>query len=113
MVVHEIKCRILDDIYEDDDFDIYSKIVLNHKKRDIFAWDGIEWNKQGFYREYENRNQQYDYNEFLERIKKIVESKIIYEIANELEEDQSYFFENERIYLYIEERKNIYPTSEI
>ena len=31
MVVHEIRCRILDDIYEDDDFDIYSKIVLDHK----------------------------------------------------------------------------------
>lgn len=110
MVVHEIHCRILDDIYEDEDFDIYSKIVLDHKQKNIFAWDGIEWNQHGFYREYENRNQQYDYDEFVERINKIIESKIIYEIANELEEDQSYFFDNERIYLYIEERRNIYPT---
>lgn len=42
MPIHEIKCRIIDNTYEDDDFDILTKIVLDHRKKEIYAWDGIE-----------------------------------------------------------------------
>ncbi|MCI5867605.1 MAG: hypothetical protein SOZ23_04915 [Methanosphaera sp.] len=106
MPIHEIKCRIIDNTYEDDDFDILTKIVLDHRKKEIYAWDGIEWNKDGFKRIYSSKKQ-IEYNEFYNRIAKLVNSGLLFEIANDLNEDESYLFENERIYIYIEERKDL------
>ena len=106
MSVKEIECIILDDKYEDDDFEINAKIDTQPPKTpELYAWDGFEWSVKGFNRVYTNRNSQYDYDEFLERIYKLRDTGLLYEIAYDLEVDQSYFFKEERIYLYIESKK--------
>lgn len=102
MTNREIECIILDDIYEEDDFNILAKIVYTTPNDPIlYAWDGLEWSEKGFNRVYTNRNSQHEYNDIVKRIFKLRDNGIIFEIARELKEDQSYYFEEERIYLYI------------
>ena len=38
---------------------------------------------------------------------KLEKEKILYEIAEDIDEDQTYYFEKERIYLYVEKKEKI------
>lgn len=104
MLNKEIECTILDDKYEEDDYKVLGKIVYKNQSFTLYGWDGLEWSENGFNRVYTDRNSQYDYDEFLERLYKLRDSGLLFEIAMDLEEDQSYFFEEERIYIYIESK---------
>lgn len=108
MTLKEIECTIIDDVYEVEDFDILAKITYttpNDSK--LYAWDGLEWSEKGFNRVYTNRNSQHEYDDIVKRIFKLRDNGILFEIARELNEDQSYYFENERIYLYVESKKDV------
>ena len=101
-----IQCRILDGIYEEEDFQILVSLVINRPDTfEMLYWDGLEWSFNGFNRVYTNENKQREYDEFIKRLKALEESKIIYEIAEEIEEDQTYYFDKERIYLYVEKKE--------
>lgn len=104
----EIQCKILDGKYEEDDFQLLVKLIIikpNHYE--LLCWDGLEWSKQGFNRVYTNKSSQHEYDEFIGRIKELEQERIIFEIAEDLEEDQSYYFEDDRIYLYVESKERI------
>lgn len=101
-----IQCRILDGIYEEEDFQILVILKINRPNLfEMLFWDGLEWSLNGYNRVYTNQNIQHEYEEFIKRLKGIESSKIIYEIAEELEEDQTYYFDKERIYLYVESKE--------
>ena len=106
MNIREIECILLDDTYEEDDFNILAKIVYNPQgKSKLYAWDGLEWSEKGFNRVYTNRNNQYAYDAIVNRIFQLRDNGLIFEIASKLNEDESYYFEEERIYIYIEDIK--------
>ncbi|OED30908.1 hypothetical protein [Methanosphaera sp. WGK6] len=107
MSIQLIEGTILDDMYQEDDFEITFRIIIKNPQYELYAWDGLEWSKKGFNRVYTNRNSQYEYDEFVERIFELRDKGLLFEVARELEEDQSYFFEEERIYLYVESKKEI------
>ena len=73
----------------------------------MLGWDGLEWSDYGLNRVYTDKTSQHEYDEFINRLKTLENSNLIYEIAEELDEDQTYYFEKERIYLYIESKENL------
>lgn len=104
----EIQCTVLDGKYEEDDFQVLIKLILIKPYHfEMLSWDGLEWSKQGLNRVYTDKTSQHEYDEFIKRLKSLEQEKIIYEIAEELDEDQTYYFERERIYLYIESKEKI------
>ena len=104
----EIQCQVLDGKYEEDDFQVLVKLILIKPKQfEMLGWDGLSWTKQGLNRVYTDKNSQYEYDEFMERLNELEKSGLIYEIAKDLNEDQTYYFERERIYLYIESKQEI------
>lgn len=104
----EIQCKILDGKYEEDDFQVLVKLtIIKPYNMEMLSWDGLEWSKQGLNRVYTDKTSQHEYDEFIERLKKLENERIIYEIAEDLEEDQTYYFEKERIYLYVEKKESL------
>lgn len=104
----EIQCTVLDGKYEEDDFQVLIKlIIIKPTTFKMLGWDGFEWSEYGLNRVYTDKNSQYEYDEFIKRLKLLEESNLIYEIAEDLDEDQTYYFEKERIYLYIESKEKI------
>ncbi len=112
MVNYEIDCTILDNIYDVEDYQITAKIITTPTESKLYGWDGLQWSTQGLNRVYTNINNQNEFDEFLERLYKLRDSKILFEVARELEPDQSYYFENERIYIYIESKENYVPKDD-
>lgn len=105
MAKREIECTILDAMYETDDYQVIIKLNID-KAYQFQAWDGLEWSdKTGLNRVYTDENSQHEYDDFISRLLELEESKILYEVAEELDEDQSYYFDKERLYLYIESKK--------
>lgn len=103
----EIRCKILDGKHEEDDFQVLIKlIIIKPRTLKMLSWDGLEWSTCGLNRVYTNDSIQMEYNEFIERLKELESSRILYEIAEDLNEDQTYYFERERIYLYVESKEN-------
>lgn len=101
-----IQCRVLDGTYEEEDFQLLIKLtIIKPSTFNITYWDGFEWSLNGCNRVYTNINKQHEYDEFLKRLNSLETSGIIYEISEELEEDQTYYFEKERIYLYVESKE--------
>uniref|UniRef100_UPI0025983674 hypothetical protein n=1 Tax=uncultured Methanosphaera sp. TaxID=262501 RepID=UPI0025983674 len=74
-------------------------------KSKLYAWHGLEWSEKGFSRVYTNSNNQYAYDDIVNRIFQLRDNGLIFEIASKLNEDESYYFEEERIYIYIEDIK--------
>jgi hypothetical protein len=102
----EIQCKILDGKYEEDDFQVLVKLITNFPHHhELLGWDGLEWSKKGLNRVYTDKNNQYEYDEFIERLISLEKEGILYEIADDLNEDQTYYFEKERIYLYVEKKE--------
>jgi|LAHS01.1.fsa_nt_gb hypothetical protein len=105
-----MECTILDGKYNEDDYDVLLKIIFTPPKTYIaYAWDGLEWRNKnlGVNRVYDNENSQNEYDDFLNRLESLENSSLLYEQALDLKEDQSFYFEKERIYIYIESRKEI------
>ena len=103
----EIICTILDGKYDKDDYEVLIQLISKSPRYEFHAWDGIDWSgTAGLNRVYDDVNSQHEYDDFIERLLSIVNSKIIFEIAKELEVNQSYFFEKERLYLYIESKNS-------
>ncbi len=104
----EIQCKVLDGKYEEDDFQVLLKlIIIKPHHFEMLSWDGLEWSKKGLNRYYTDKTSQLEYDEFIKRLKKLESQKIIYEIAEDLDVDQTFYFEKERIYLYIENKEKI------
>ncbi|WP_323737205.1 hypothetical protein PXD04_04475 [Methanosphaera sp. ISO3-F5] len=104
----EIQCTVLDGKYEEDDFQVLIKLIII--KPDDFrmlGWDGLDWTTYGLNRVYTDKTSQHEYDEFIKRLKQLEKNRILYEIAEEIDEDQTYYFEKERIYLYIESKEKI------
>jgi len=104
----EIQCKILDGKYEEDDFQVLVKLIIikpNHYE--LLGWDGLEWSTKGLNRVYTDKNSQHEYDEFIKRLNDLEKEKILYEIAEDIQEDQTYYFEKERIYLYVENKEKI------
>ncbi len=104
----EIQCKILDGKYEEDDFQVLVKLIIikpNHYE--MLGWDGLEWSSMGLNRVYTDKTSQHEYDEFITRLKTLEEEKILYELAEDLDEDQTYYFEKDRIYLYVEKKTKI------
>lgn len=104
----EIQCKVLDGKYEEDDFQVLIKlIIIKPSNLKMLSWDGLSWSNYGLNRVYTDKTSQHEYDEFIDRLKLLEKNNILYEIAEELEEDQTYFFEKERIYLYVESKEKI------
>lgn len=104
----EIQCTVLDGKYEEDDFQVLIKLkIIKPNQYEMLSWDGFEWSEYGLNRVYTDKTSQHEYDEFINRLKILEKDKIIYEIAEDLEEDQTYYFQKERIYLYIESKEKI------
>ena len=104
----EIQCKILDGKYEEDDFQVLVKLIISTPHRyELLCWDGLEWSDKGLNRVYTDKTSQHEYDEFINRLRLLEKERILYEIAEDLNEDQSYFFERERIYLYVESKEKI------
>ncbi len=104
----EIQCTVLDGKYEEDDFQVLIKLIIKKPSTlKMLGWDGLEWSNYGLNRVYTDKTSQHEYDEFINRLKTLENSNLIYEIAEELDEDQTYYFEKERIYLYIESKENL------
>lgn len=103
-----IECIVLDGKYETDDYQVNLKLVIDKlNKLSLYVWDGIEWSdKQGLNRVYTNPTNQLQYDDFKNRLIKIEENRMLYDIAKSIDIDQSYYFEHERLYLYIENKTN-------
>lgn len=103
-----IECIVLDAKYETDDYQVILKLIIDKmNKLELYVWDGLEWSdEKGFNRVYTNETNQLQYDDFISRLNELETSNLLYEIAKSLEEDQSYYFEKERLYLYIESKKN-------
>lgn len=103
----EIKCTVLDGKYEKDDYKVLIKLIITKPKEyEFFSWDGVEWgSKKALNRVYVDYNAQQEYDDFKKRLLELEENQILYELSQELHVDQSYYFENERIYIYIESIK--------
>ena len=103
----EITSTILDGKYEKDDYSFLIKLIIRKpKKYEFLSWDGVEWgSKKALNRVYVDYNKQQEYDDFKNRFLKLEENHILYELSQELNVDQSYYFENERIYIYIESIK--------
>ncbi|RAP50816.1 MAG: hypothetical protein BZ133_04635 [Methanosphaera sp. SHI613] len=103
-----IDAIVLDGKYETDDYKVNLRLVidkLNNLK--LYVWDGLEWSdKKGFNRVYTDETSQIQYDDFISRLVEVEESKLLYEIAKSIDVDQSYYFEKERLYLYIENKYN-------
>ena len=101
-----IECTVLDGKYEKDDYSVLIKLIIGRSENQFFPWDGVEWgSEKALNRLYTDRNAQHEYDDFKNRLLGLEKSKILYEISQELDVDQSYYFENERIYIYIESIK--------
>lgn len=106
--IKEIQCTILDGKHEEDDFQALVKLVINRPTTfEMLGWDGLEWSSKGLNRVYTNQTSQLEYDEFLNRLRSLESSGLLYEIAEDLNEDQTYYFEKERIYLYVESKIKI------
>lgn len=104
----EIQCTVLDGKYEEDDFQVLIKLtIIKPSPLKMLSWDGLDWTDYGLNRVYTDKTSQHEYDEFISRLKQLEESNLIYEIAEELDEDQTYYFEKERIYLYIESKEKL------
>ena len=104
----EIQCKILDGKYEEDDFQVLVKLIISTPHHyELLCWDGLEWSDKGLNRVYTDKTSQHEYDEFINRLRLLEKERILYEIAEDLNEDQSYFFERERIYLYVESKEKI------
>ena len=103
----EIQCKILDGKYEEDDFQVLVKLTISPPYTyELLCWDGLEWSDKGLNRVYTDKTSQHEYDEFIKRLNKLEQERILYEIAEDLDNDQSYYFERERIYLYVENKEN-------
>ena len=104
----EIQCKVLDGKYEEDDFQVLIKLVIikpNHYE--MLVWDGLEWSSKGLNRVYTDKTSQHEYDEFVNRLKDLEQNKILYEIAEDIDVDQTYYFEKDRIYLYVEDKEKL------
>ena len=101
-----IECIVLDGKYETDDYKVNIKLIIDKMNRlKLYVWDGLEWSdEKGFNRIYTDETNQIQYDDFISRLVEIEKNKLLYEIAKSIEEDQSYYFERERLYLYIEHK---------
>ena len=107
MVNYAIDSILLDNKYNVDDYELTTKMIITPKGSRLYGWDGVEWNTQGLNRVYTNPESQDEFDDFLKRVRLLEDTGIIYEVARDLEEDQSYYFEDVRIYLYISKKKII------
>ena len=104
----EIQCKILDGKYEEDDFQVLVKLtIIKPNHFELLGWDGLEWSPKGLNRVYTDKTSQHEYDEFINRLDKLEKEKILYEIAEDIDEDQTYYFEKERTYLYVEKKEKI------
>ncbi len=93
-------------MYDVDDYQITAKIVTTPTDSKLYGWDGVQWSTKGLNRVYTDINSQNEFDDFLERLYKLRDSTLLFEIARELEPDQSYYFETARIYIYVESKEN-------
>lgn len=106
-MITQVECIALDGKYETDDYQVTIKLVSGKGHYQLFAWDGLEWSdEKGLNRVYTNENSQMQYDDFIQRLLELEKSRMLYEVAHEIEEDQSYYFEHERIYLYKERQED-------
>jgi len=104
----EIQCKILDGKYAEDDFQVLVKlIIIKPHHYEMLGWDGLEWSSQGLNRVYTDKTSQHEYDEFITRLNDLEQEKMLYEIAEDLDVDQTYYFEKERIYLYVEDKEKL------
>ncbi|MCD7781553.1 MAG: hypothetical protein LUG89_02500 [Methanosphaera sp.] len=107
MVSYVIESILLDNKYNVDDYELITRIIITPHGSRLYGWDGLEWNINGLNRVYINPKSQKEFDNFLERIYHLRDSELLYEIARDLGEDQSFYFEKERIYLYISKKKSV------
>lgn len=104
----KIDCIALDGKYETDDYQVNIRLVIekmNHHK--LYSWDGLEWSdEKGLNRVYTDETSQLQYDDFIKRLLNLEKEKMLYEVATSLQEDQSFYFEKERLYLYVEKKIN-------
>ncbi|AWX32765.1 hypothetical protein [Methanosphaera sp. BMS] len=101
-----IDAIILDGKYETDDYKLNVKLVIDKLNQlKMYVWDGLEWSdKKGLNRVYTDETSQIQYDDFVDRLVEIEKNRLLYEIAKSIDVDQSYYFEKERLYLYIENK---------
>lgn len=104
----KIDCIALDAKYETDDYQVNIKLVIG-KMNDLklYSWDGLQWSdEKGLNRVYTDKTSQLQYDDFISRLLTLEKEKMLYEVANSLQEDQSFYFEKERLYLYVEKKES-------
>ena len=101
-----IEAIVLDGKYETDDYKVNIKLIIDKiSNLKMYVWDGLQWSdERGFNRVYTDETNQLQYDDFISRLIEIEKNKLLYEIAKGINEDQSYYFEKERLYLYIENK---------
>lgn len=101
-----IDAIILDGKYETDDYKLNVKLVIDKLNQlKLYVWDGLEWSdEKGLNRVYTDETSQIQYDDFISRMVEIEKNRLLYEIAKSIDVDQSYYFEKERLYLYIENK---------
>lgn len=101
-----IDAIILDGKYETDDYKLNIKLVIDKLNQlKLYVWDGLEWSgEKGLNRVYTDETSQIQYDDFVNRLVEIEKNRLLYEIAKSIDVDQSYYFEKERLYLYIENK---------
>lgn len=102
----KIDCIALDGKYETDDYQVNIRLIIDKMNNlKLLTWDGLQWSdEKGLNRLYTDETSQLQYDDFIHRLLILEKERLLYEVATSLQEDQSFYFEKERIYLYVDKK---------